>query len=175
MPEPQLPRLKLPSLQLPDIRPMPTIPGVGCVPSDGHSYLGEQFGNVPDLQAVQQIRSLKKTFEEEIAALVEGYLPTAARQPLWAARVAQLTNYVAELNAVMTQAVGRATAEINATLAFVGQKQEEMQTALAEINSIPEAARTQTQRLMAERYQQYAGELEAQASRLQATAACVAG
>ena len=175
MPPPPIPRLKLPSLQLPNVRPMPSIPGVGCVPSDGHSYLGEQFGNLPDLQAVQAIRSLKKTFEEEIETRIEGYLPTAARQPLWAARVAKVTNYVGELTSAMTQAIGRATAEINATLAFVNEKQEEMQGALAEINSIPEAARTQTQRLMAERYQQYVGELEAQAGRLQATVACIAG
>lgn len=170
---PQLPSLKLPSLNLPVIRSMPNIPGVGCVPSDGHSYLGEQFGNLPDLNAVQTIQSLKKVINEEIAALIEGYLPTAARQPLWAARVAMLTQYVADLNDLMTQTVGRVAAEINATLTFINAKKAEMETALSEINNIPAAARSTAQRMLAERYNEYLGELDAQAARLQQTITCL--
>lgn len=172
MPAPQLPPLKLPSLALPSIRSMPSIPGVGCVPSDGHSYLGEQFGNLPDVQTLLHVKHLKKVVAEEIEALIEGYLPAPARAPLWATRVAKLTEYIAELNEVLTETVGRATAEINATLNFISSKQAELNNALSQIQSVSEAARSATQKLMAQRYNEYLGELDAQATRLQATIAC---
>lgn len=175
MPIPELPGLKLPSLSLPNIRPMPHIPGVGCVASDGHSYIGEQFGNLPDFQAVQAIRQLQKVINEQIAALIEGYLPTAARQPLWAARVVVLTQYVADLNSLLIEVVGRATTEIGATVDFINGKKSEVQGALNVIAAIPESARTTTQRLMAARYQEYLGELDAQVTRLQSTLGCLGG
>lgn len=172
MPIPELPSLKLPSLNLPHIRSMPSIPGVGCVPSDGHSYLGEQFGNLPDMQTLLHVKHLKARVAEEIEMLIEGYLPSAARAPLWAARVAKLTEYIAELNEVLSETVGRAAAEINATLSFISSKQAELNSALNQIQAVPEAARSATQRLMAQRYNEYLGELDAQATRLQATIAC---
>ncbi len=175
MPAPELPSLKMPSLALPTIRMMPSIPGVGCVPSDGRSYTGEQFGSLPDLQTVQAVKELRKVINEQIAALIEGYLPTAARKPLWAARVAQLTQYVADLNEVLTEVAGRAAAEINGTVSYINEKQSEIQDSLDALNNIPESARSAAQRLMVGRYQEYLGELEAQAARLQATAACLGG
>ena len=141
----QLPQAKLPSLQLPTIRPLPTIPGVGCVPSDGQSYVGEQFGNLPDMQTLQHIRQMKKLLNEHIEALIEGYLPTTARAPLWTARVVQLMQYVADLTATFNDAAGRASAEIHATLDFINGKKAELQSALSEINTVAPASRTASQ------------------------------
>jgi hypothetical protein len=171
----QLPEAKLPSLQLPSIRSIPTIPGVGCVPADGSYYVGEQFGNLPDMQMLQHIKQMKKLLNEQIEALVEGYLPTAARTPLWTARVARLTQYVADLTAAFNTSVSSVAGEINATMEFVNGKKSELQGALNEINSIAPASRTAAQKVLAGRYVEYLGELDAQASRLQQTISCLTG
>jgi len=74
-----IPEAKLPSLTLPTIRSLPTIPHVGCAPGDPNSFVGEQFGNAPDLNSILSIRALIKSLEEQIYALIQGKLPQPAR------------------------------------------------------------------------------------------------
>ena len=77
-----IPQPKLPSLSLPTIRSLPTIPFVGCAGGDGTTYLGDQFGNLPDLQAALHAKALKKALVEQVYALVQGQLPDPARRAI---------------------------------------------------------------------------------------------
>lgn len=168
-----LPTPKLPSLNLPQVRGLPSIPGVGCAGGDANAFFGEQFGGLPDLQSVLHLKSLKKHYEEMIATLVEGYPPSVVRQVAWAARVAEYTNHVAELLGKLNALVGGMNAEINANIQAVNLAKDEVQGMLDGILQVPAERRSAVQRLMSQRYQQYLGELDAQAARLQATLTCL--
>jgi hypothetical protein len=170
----QVPAPKLPHVTLPTIRSIPTIPHVGCAGAQGTSYVGTQFGNVPDIGAVLAIKSLKKSLEEQVYALVQGELPFVTRPPIYAARAAQLVSEIAEVVATMNSVVTAVTNEANAAIAAVNAKVTELNTAKAALVGIPESARGAVQRLMIERYTRYVGELNAQAGRLQATIECIA-
>lgn len=163
----QIPPAKLPHITLPVIRGIPTIPFVGSAGADGTTYVGEQFGNLPDLHAVLGIKKLKKALEEQIYALIQGQLPQPARSPLYAARAAQLANEVAQLVGLLNQVVAGVTAEAQAAIGFVNTKIGEVNSAKAAIEAVPVGARNAVQKLMLQRYQRYVGELNAQGGRLQ--------
>lgn len=169
-----VPLPKLPHVTLPTIRGIPTIPHVGCAGATGTTYVGEQFGNVPDVGAVLAIKALKKAILEQIYALIQGELPDATRPPVYAARAAQLTNEIAEIVATLNEAIAAVTSEANAAITAVNAKSAEMNAAKAELESITPGARSAVQRLMIQRYTRYAGELDAQAGRLQSTIECIA-
>jgi hypothetical protein len=169
-----LPEPKPPISALPVIRVPVDIPSVGCPGAHGTSFIGEQFGNLPDIQSALHIKALKKAMEEQIYALIQGELPVLARAPIYAARAAQLIDYVASLVATLETVVNAVTAEVNAATAFINQKTAELNGAIAELESVPESARTATQRLALQRRQEYLGELDAQASRLATTLSCLA-
>lgn len=171
---PVIPPPKLPHVTLPTVRGIPSVPHVGCAGGSATSYLGQQYGNLPDLHAALGIKKLKKALEEQIYALIQGQLPDATRPPVYAARAAQLANEVAELVATLNQVIGDVTAETNAAIAAVNGKIAELNTAKSAIEAIPQAARSAVQRLMLERYQRYVGELNDQATRLATTMACIA-
>jgi hypothetical protein len=168
-----LPTPRIPSLNLPQVRALPSVPGVGCAGGDATAFFGEQFGGLPDIQSVLHIKSLKKHYEEMMATLIEGYLNEIPRQALWAARVAEYTNRVADLVGAMTGLIAGMTAEVGASVAAINETKDELQGMLDGILEVPAAQRDAAQRLMATRYQQYLGELDTQAGRLQATLACL--
>jgi hypothetical protein len=170
----QIPAPKLPHATLPTVRAIPTIPHVGCAGATGTTYLGEQFGNVPDIGAVLAAKTLKKALEEQIYALLKGQLPFATRPPIYAAREAQLINEVAEVVATINTLIAAVTAEANAAISFVDDKISEVNEAKSALEGIPAGARDVVQRVMIERYDQCFGELNAQAARLQSTLECIA-
>jgi len=169
-----LPPPKLPHLPLPNVRGLPNIPHVGCAGGSATSYLGEQFGGLPDLQAALAMKNLKKALEEQIYALIQGELPDATRPPVYAARAAQLVNEVADVVQALNQLIAQVTAEANASINFINSKIDDINAAKSIVLTIPAAARNGVQRLALERYDEYLGELNSQAGRLQATMACIA-
>lgn len=171
----QVPQPKLPHVALPTIRTIPTIPHVGCAGASGTSYVGTQFGNVPDIGAALAIKALKKSLEEQIYALIQGELPQVVRAPIYAARAAQLVNEVAEVVATLNQVISAVTGEATAAINAVNAKAADLNAAKSVLEGIPVGARNAVQRLMITRYQRYVGELNAQAGRLQTTIACIAG
>ena len=169
-----LPPARLPHLPLPNIHSLPTIPSVGCAGGNGATYIGEQFGDLPDLASVLHIKALTKSMSEQIYALVQGELPDSARPAVYAARAAQLVNYVASLVSLLNTLTNSVVAEAQASISFCNAKIAEVNGAKSALQSIPEAARTSVQRLMLTRYNEYAGELNGQIARLNATIDCVA-
>lgn len=164
---------KLPSVTLPTIRSMPSIPSVGCAGGDGTSYIGEQFGGLPDVQAALHLKALTKAINEQIYALLQGELPQPARAPVYAARAAQLAQYVVSLASTLNEVVGRVTGEATATINFINGKISEVNAAKAAIMSVPSASHSAAQRLLLSRYNTYASELNAQIARVNATVSCI--
>jgi hypothetical protein len=169
-----IPEPKLPHVSLPAIREIPIIPHVGCAGAQGTTYVGQQFGNVPDIGAVLAIKALKKALEEQLFALLKGELPDIPRAAAYAARLVQLTAEVAEIVATLNNVVANVMSEVNAAIEVVNTKVEELNMAKDQLLAIPENARSAVQRLMIERYTRYFGELNAQAGRLQSTIECIA-
>jgi len=169
----QIPQTKLPHLALPAIRNIPTVPHVGCAGADGTSYVGKQFGNLPDLHAVLHLKTLKKALDEQVYALIEGELPFVTRPPIYAARAAQLTNEIAELVDATTSIVNTVTSNINDAIGYVNQQVAAVNAAKNLIAGVPEGARSAVQKLMFDRYGRYAQELNAQKTRLQSSLTCI--
>jgi len=149
------------------------IPRVGCPGADARSYIGEQFGNLPDLKDALHIKHLKKILNDHIYSLLKGKLPTILRAPLYDAKALDLIQHVAELVSVFNQVVGQAIAEYNATVGFINQKKGELNQALAEIAAIPAQSQTAVNRLAHQRYNEYLGELDQQITRLQTSITCL--
>ena len=166
---------RLPHIPLPTIRSAPHIPGVGCAGSDTTTLIGEQLGNLPDLDAATHIKALKKAIEEQIYALIQGELPDATRPPVYAARAAELIDYVTEIVSDLNEIIGGVIAEATASINFINGKISDLSAAQSELLSIPEAARSQVQQLGVTRFNEYFGELNAQLSRLDSTISCIAG
>jgi len=164
-----IPQAKLPNITLPTIRSIPSIPHVGSAGASGTTYIGEQFGNLPDLHAVLHIKTLKKALEEQIYALIQGKLPDPARPIPYDARALQLVDEVAELASSLNDVVAGVMAEVNAAIDFVNGKIAEVNAAKAAIESVPQGARDAVQQLMLQRHDRYAHELTAQAGRLEST------
>jgi hypothetical protein len=171
---PDIPAAKLPHIPLPNIRSIPMIPGVGCAGGNTTTLIGEQLGNLPDLDAVRHIKDLKRYLAEQIETLIEGYVPAAQRQPVWAARVERYVQRISELLEGMNELISGVVAETNASINFVNGKIGELNAARSEALSLPEAARSAVQRLALERTNEYISELNQQKSRLESTISCLA-
>jgi hypothetical protein len=170
IPEPKLPELKLPTIRVPL-----HIPKVGCPGAESQSYIGEQFGNLPDLQDALHTKHLRKVVNDQIYALLKGKLPTPIRKVLYNAKALELIADVVELVSFLNQVIAQAIAEYNAVVGFINQKKAELNQAIADINAIPASARSAVQKLTAERYQEYVGELDRQLNNLQTSISCIVG
>lgn len=171
----QIPQAKLPSINLPAIRSIPSIPGVGCVGASGSSYLGQQFGNVPDVLAAAHLRALIKAYTDQIFALIKGELSDVPRAIAYAAKAAELAQYVIDLTTELNQVIGDVVGEVTGTINFVNSKIEEVNTAASLIEAIPQEARSKLQNLALSRYNEYLQELNQQIARLQSTVTCIGG
>lgn len=171
---PTIPDAKLPNLNLPAIRNLPTIPHVGCSPGDGNSYVGQQFGNAPDLNSILHIRTLTKSLTEQIYALIQGELPDPARPVPYAARAAQLANEITELATAANAIVDEVTGAVNDSISFINDQTAVLNAAKNLLLAVPAGARSAVQTLMIDRYGRYAQELNAQKTRLQSTVNCLA-
>jgi ferritin-like metal-binding protein YciE len=172
---PVVPQPKLPHVTLPNIRNVPVIPHVGSAGAQGTTYVGTQFGNLPDLHAAIAIKTLKKSLEEQVYALIQGELPQLARAPIYAARAAQLVNEIADVVATLNDVIAGVTAEANAAIAAVNGKVADLNAAKAALEGIPAGARNAVQQLMIQRYTRYASELNAQVGRLNTAIATIEG
>jgi phage-related tail protein len=164
---------KLPSIALPAIGNLPSIPFVGCAGGDATAYFNSQFGGLPDFQAVLHIKAAKKFIEEQIYALVEGKLNDVLRPPVYDARAVLLGAQLLEIIATGTTLINNLKAVIDDNINFVNGRINEVNGLKNQISNIPAEARTRVQQVMLERYTRYAGELEAQAQRLNSTLACL--
>lgn len=170
----RVPAPKLPHVTLPTIRNLPTIPNVGCAGGDGTTYIGKQFGGLPDIATVLHIKALKKAMEEQIYALVQGELPVITRAPIYAARAAQLVEYVESLLNTLTATINNVTEEVEGSIDFANSKIAEINSAKNEILSLPESARSAAQRSLLSLYDEYIAEGNAQINRLESSIACIA-
>ena len=170
-----IPPAKPPHLPLPNIRGVPSIPNVGSAGANACALLGEQFASLPDLNAALHIKARKKQLEEMIQTLIEGYVPAAARQPVWATRVTTYTNYISELVTTLNAVIGAVTAEANASKVFINGKISEVNALKNQILAVPEGGRSRAQQLALTRYNEYVNELNAQVTRLNTVISSIAG
>lgn len=168
-----IPEAKVIQRQQPEIRLPVHLPRIGCPGADARSFVGEQFGNLPDLYDALHIKHLKKIINDQIYALLKGQLPTAIRKGLYFEKALDLIQHIAELIAVFNQVIGQAIAEYNATIAFINQKKGELNQYINEINAIPAQSQTAVNRLAITRYNEYLGELDKQVTRLQTSISCL--
>jgi len=168
-----IPEPKLPHIHLPEIRLPVHLPRVGCPGADARSYIGEQFGNLPDLKDALHIKHLKKILNDHIYSLIKGQLPTILRAPLYYEKALDLIQHIAELISVLNQVIAQCLAEYNATIAFINQKKSELQSSITELEAIPGNARLAVQKLAIQRKQEYLGELDQQVTRLQTSITCL--
>lgn len=169
----QIPAPRTIQLTPPQIRLPIDIPFVGCTGGSAKTLVGKQLGNIPDLATMLHIRTIKKAIEEQIYALLKGMLPDLVRPPVYAARAAQLLNEVIAFIATLNEVITQVFAEINAAIGFINGKITELQNAANELVALPSTTLNAAQQLMLQRYQEYTGELNAQAGRLQATLGCL--
>lgn len=168
-----LPVAKVPQINLPAIRVPVHIPTVGCPGADARTYVGEQFGNLPDLQDALHTKHLRKVLNEQIYALLKGQLPTILRKGLYLQKALQLIQDVAAIIAILNQVVGQAIAEYNATVGFINQKIGELNQGIADVQGIAVDSRTAAQKLLLVRYNEYIIELNQQKTRLQTSVTCI--
>lgn len=164
---------KLPHVNLPQIRALPHLPQVGCVAGTAGHYSDTTFGGLPDLQALQHVKSLKKSLEEQLFALLKGQLPDLPRKIAYAERYARLGQELAALVAAFNEILGEAQSETQAAIQYVNQQISDLNAAQADILRTPAAVRTKLERLKLQRYQEYTGELNAQLGRLNQTLGCL--
>jgi hypothetical protein len=164
---------KLPPVTLPEIRNLPTIPLIGCAGGDAHSYFGNQFGGLPDLESILHMKARIRYFQEQVEMMIEGYVPAIPRQVVWAIRVEQYLEAIANLTAAITASITAITDYVNASLGFINDKINELNDLKAALESVPEGLRSKVQQKMIERYNKYLGRLATQATRLQSTLECI--
>lgn len=168
-----IPEAKIPQIDLPTIRLPIHIPKIGCPGADGRSYVGEQFGNLPDLVDAFHVKHLRKVVNDQIFALLKGQLPTILRKGLYLQKAVELIQDVLAFIQVLNQVIGAAIAEYNATISFINGKISELNQSIALIEDIPEGARTAVNTLALQRFNEYIGELNQQKQRLQRSIACI--
>lgn len=169
----QLPQVKTPSWNIPDVRNLPTIPTIGCVSGNATTQIGEQMGNFPDIQALPHIKALNKIITEQIGTLLEGKLPDVPRSVLYEVRKARLITELADIISKGAQLAGQIQAEINGAIAAANEKINDLNAAKDALLQIPENARSVIQDKMISRYNEYIGEINAQIGRLQQSLGCL--
>lgn len=172
---PQIPMPKIPSYGLPSIQLPAHIPFVGCAAGDGKTYIGRQFGNKPDFESMLGIRSLKKTLEEQVYALIQGQLPDPTRPPVYLARAIEIIAEVVEQVAKLNEIIGEVLEELNAVVEFINLKKAELETQMSFLMGIPDDVLTEVQSMMIENYEFYLGDLDDQIGRLESTVGCLVG
>lgn len=163
----QLPPAKLPSFNVPTVRGLPTIPTVGTISGSATTIVGEQFGNLPDIQALPHVKALQKVITEQIGMLIEGKLPTIARAPLYDVRQLRLVAELAQIVAMAASVVAQVQAEIDAGIQAANAKIADINAAKNAILQTPANVRSTVQNKALGRYNEYIGEVNQQKSRLQ--------
>lgn len=158
---------------LPSIGGFPTLPRVGTALGQATAFVGSQYAGAPQMQTLLHLKSLKYEFEQLIQTLVEGYVPAAARQPKWAARVADYTQFVAQITATMSAIAEAVIGEAQKGIDAANTKRSSIAAEVAALQNIPAAARSRIENHLLSRKSEYVGELDAQIGRLQNVIASV--
>jgi hypothetical protein len=161
------------TIQPPFITPNIVVPFIGCFPGDGNSYVGKKFANRPDILRLNHLKQKKRELEEEIITQTIGKLDNPMRSAGFTTEIARITADIAEIVDAITETVGAITEEINAGIAFVNQRKSELEQERNELLAIPADVRSKLEQHMLTRYDEYFGELEAQADRLQSIIGCL--
>lgn len=168
-----LPTAKLPSWNLPTVRSLPTIPNVGCVSGNATSFIGDQFGNFPDVQALPHIKALNKVITEQIGTLLEGKLGDIPRAALYEVRRARLVTELVNIVQQGATVASQIQSEVNANIAACNEKIADLNSAKNAILSIPEASRSALQQKTLDRMNTYIAEVNGQIGRLQTSLGCL--
>lgn len=171
----QIPRLlpRIPAVQLPFNAPTISVPFIGCFPGDGKTYVGKKWGNRPDFLKLNHLKQKKKELEEEIITQTIGKLDNPARSVAFTAEIARITQDIAEVVGGITETIGDITEEIQAGIAFINERKDEVQGLLNDLLAVPADVRSKVEQRMIQRYTEYFGELEAQADRLTSIIGCL--
>jgi hypothetical protein len=170
---PNIPTAKVVSRLHATIRLPVHIPKIGCPGADSRSYVGEQFGNLPDIADALHLKHAIKVTNDAIYTLLKGQLPTPIRKVLYNKKALDLIKDVADFIETMNEVIGVAINEYNATIAFINQKQGELNGLITGLDAIPTNAQNAVNRLARQRYQEYLGELDQQVARLQTSILCL--
>lgn len=170
-----IPRLlpRVPTIQLPFNVQTINVPLLACFSGDGKTYTGKKFANRPDLLKLQHLKQQIAQFEERIITQTIGKLDNPARSAGFVAQIAEITEKITEATQSIVETVGDVTEEIDANLQLVNARIEELNALRDELNAVPINLRSKVEARMIARYDEYFGELEAQASNLQSARNCV--
>lgn len=173
--EGQISRLlpRVPTIQLPFSVPTISVPFIGCFSGDGKTYVGKKFANRPDFLKLNHLKQKKKELAEEIITQTIGKLDNPARSAAFTVEIARITQDIAEVLDGINETIGAITEELQAGISFVNDKKTELDALRSELLAIPSDMRTKVEQHMIERYNEYFGELDAQADRLTSTIACL--
>jgi len=169
----QLPQAKLPNWNVPSVRSVPTIPNVGCVSGNATTIVGQQFGNLPDLTALPQIKALQKVITEQIGTLVEGKLGQVPRAIVYEVRQARLVQELASIVQEAATIAGQVQAEVNAAISFANERIGDLNASKNAILATPANLRSAVQTKALGRYNEYIGEINGQIGRLQTSLGCL--
>ncbi|HYX72624.1 MAG TPA: hypothetical protein VE732_07630 [Nitrososphaera sp.] len=163
----------MPTIQLPFVPTALSLHLIGCFGGDGKTYIGKKHGNRADIQKLLHIKQIKKWFTENIDGYLEGKLDNPQRGILFDARAVRLGQELAEILQDFDETVGQITEEIDAGLALVTGKINELNSLRNELLTLSEGSISKADQLMLQRYGEYSGELGAQAERLNAVKNCI--
>ncbi|HEX8565415.1 MAG TPA: hypothetical protein VF648_07060 [Pyrinomonadaceae bacterium] len=167
------PELKLPHLQLPQIRPLPSIPFVGCIPATPETLVGRQMGKQPDLSALAHIRALKKNIIEKLIILLEGQLPDFPRKIAYETNRVRLVAELAEIVAEGVAIAARLAADAQENIEEINNQIDILNEGISAYQEIGEAVRTRIQQKTIDRFGEYINELEQQKGRWESVMSCI--
>lgn len=166
---------KVPTIQSEFNAPVINVPFVGCFSGDGQTYIGRHFGNRPDILRLNHLRQKIKEYEQRIITMTIGKLDNPLRSAGFAEEIVRITEEIAAMTNAVTETVGLLTEELQAGINFVNARMGELDSLITGLQNIPEQLRTRTEVKLLKRYNQYFGELESQAVRLQTAKDCLTG
>jgi hypothetical protein len=164
---------KVPTIQGEFNAPSINVPFIGCFSGDGQTYIGRNFGNRPDILRLNHLRQKVKEYEQRIITMTIGQLDNPPRAEGFAEEIVRITADIATMVNAITETVAEVTEELQAGINFVNARMGELDQLRTGLQSIPEELRTRTEAKLIERYNQYFGELESQASRLETAMNCL--
>jgi hypothetical protein len=169
----EYPQPQLPHINLPQIRPLPKIPFVSCIPATPETLVGKQMGKQPDLSALAHIRSLKKNITEKLIILLEGQLPTLPRSLVFEANRIRLVAELAEIVAEGVAIANRLAEDAQENIDEINNRIEILNAGISAYQSIGEAVRTRIQQKTIDRFGEYINELEQQKGRWESVISCI--
>lgn len=169
----EYPDIKLPDIDLPQIRPLPSIPFLNCIPATPEKLTGRQMGKQPDLSALAHIRALKKNIVEKLIILLEGQLPDLPRSIAYEANRVRLVAEMAQIGAEGVAIAGKLAEDAEENIAEINARIEILNEGISAYEDIGNDVRSAIQQKTIERFGEYIDELEQQKSRWESVMSCI--